>query len=88
MNRDKVFVGFRNVQNFVKDKVTVWGCNKTFANLTDFHTCATSSVDLVIAVILVARGEFLQLTCYVVGGTGVGVPICVDAVAEETERWR
>ena len=48
--------------------------------MTDFHTCATCRVDLIIAEVFVTCCELLQLTGYVIGGTSIGVPIGVDPI--------
>jgi hypothetical protein len=35
---------------------------------------------LVVATVLVADGELLELTCHMVGGTGINIPIGIDPI--------
>jgi hypothetical protein len=48
--------------------------------MRDLHTCPICHMDLFGAVVGIMHGEFVKLTCDVISGTGVDVPIVVGAV--------
>lgn len=80
MNGDKIFICFRNIKDIVQGKITIRGTNKTLTNLTDSHTCTVGSMHLISATIRITCGELLKFADYVVGGTGICIPVHVDAV--------
>ena len=88
MNRCETFVSFRNIKNIIKSEILFWGANKTSTNLTDSHTCAVCSVDLVVAMVLVSHGELIKFTRDMVSCAGVGVLVGVDPVRRRRCRSR
>jgi hypothetical protein len=80
MNGSEIFVSLWNIKHIVKDEITGRGTNSTMTNLTDSHTCTAGGVDLVVAGVLVSRGEFFQLPGDMISSTSVSVPIRIYPV--------
>ena len=48
--------------------------------MRDFHTSSTCRVPLVMATVLGSDGQLVEFSCNMISGTGVRIPVCVDAV--------
>ena len=48
--------------------------------MSDFHTRSTCRVHLVMSMVLVSDGQLVEFSCNMISGTGVRIPVCVDAV--------
>jgi len=88
MNRSKIFTSFRNIKDVIQKKISIWGVNKTFAYLADSHTCSAGRVYLIRAVIFVPHGELVKFRRDVVRGTGVSVPVCINAIGSSGSSRR
>jgi hypothetical protein len=61
-------------------KIVKRGMIIRMTNVTNVHTCATRGVHLLMAIIPLPHGEFLEVSSDVVGGARVDVPVGVDAI--------
>jgi hypothetical protein len=79
MNRIKTLMGRRHMQNIVKDKTTTGSGDNGFTNTVNVHILAICSMDLTSANIAIMHGEFIQVLGDMIHGTGVRVPIIIEA---------
>jgi hypothetical protein len=59
IDKGKIFASFRYIKNIIEDKILIWGMNKT--STINSHTCVVGGVHWISAMVLVPRGEFVQL---------------------------
>ena len=86
MNGEKIHTSTRYMQNFSKMKFAMGSFNNCMTNVTNPHTCTTSSVDLILAAVFLLHGYLLELIGDVVCGPTIGVPICINAVGPISSR--
>jgi hypothetical protein len=56
MNGNKIFVGGRNMQDIIKDKITMESGNNSFTNMSDVHTYPIYSMDMIIVGVVIIHG--------------------------------
>lgn len=49
-------------------------------NMSYLHTVTICIVDLVVAAILLLHCHLLKIMGGVIGGTGVGIPVCINTI--------
>ena len=80
MNKEKIFVGTRNMQEFSKMNLARRGMYNRMTYVTYPHTCTTCLVNLVFAMIFLTKGHLLKFSREVVGSTTVKIPISINAI--------
>ena len=60
MGRDQVFGGFGHMQNIFKMKIASRGMNICMTYMGNLHTCAIWHVYLIVSIVLVTDGEFIE----------------------------
>ena len=55
-------------------------------NISDLHTCAVGSMNLVTAVVLVAHSQAFQLACNMISSAGVHIPVRIYTVRTRGRR--
>jgi hypothetical protein len=53
------FFGGGNMQDIFQIEITNRGMNNRVTNMTNIHTCATSSVHLISTIVLLSEGELV-----------------------------
>ena len=53
--------------------------------MRNFHTRSTCCVNLVTSVVSFSHCQFVELPCYVLGSSGICVPICINPVGVSDE---
>jgi hypothetical protein len=75
MKRNKIFLGRRDVQDMIKDKITMW--SGSFTNTWNVHTCPVCSMDLIMAGVVIMHSQLVEVPGDMVGGARVHVPMIV-----------
>jgi hypothetical protein len=73
VDRDKIFGGSGNMENFFNDKIMSGGGNNRGTKMRYLHTCPICHMDLVRPDVCLIHGELVKFTDDVIGGTGIGV---------------
>jgi hypothetical protein len=48
--------------------------------MLNVHTCTTSSVDMIIVIVHSSYGKFVQVSCNVISGTRVSIPVGIHTI--------
>jgi hypothetical protein len=77
MNRNKIFLDRRGVQDMIKDKITMGSENNSFTNTWNVHTCLVCSMDLIMVGVVIMHSQLVEVPGDMVGGARVHVPMIV-----------
>jgi hypothetical protein len=86
MSRNKIFMCTGNMKNIIQMNVTNWGLQSAITNVINLHTCPVCREHLLVAVILVTKGELLKVAGDMIRGTGVDVPVGIYPIGGSARR--